>query len=214
MPNRDGNRIQRNQRYQKRIKDIGNYLIITDTEATEKNYFQGLHSSFPKDVQRKLVIKVSKAGTDKLVEEALEKRSVLYNFADTWIVFDRDRVNNFDEIISSARKNDIGVGWSNPCFEIWFSAYFGSMPKYAGSVDCCKDFAHTFKSKTGQEYKKSDPDIYSKLCKYGNEEKAINIASQKYREQSKCHNSIPSEMNPSTTVHVLVQEITSKASKL
>ena len=44
-----------------------------------------------------------------------------------WIVFDRDQVQGFDEIIAKAEREGIQVGWSNPCFEIdvcifWFHA--------------------------------------------------------------------------------------------
>lgn len=35
-----------------------------------------------------------------------------------WIVFDRDQVQGFDEIIAKAEREGIQVGWSNPCFEI------------------------------------------------------------------------------------------------
>ena len=45
-----------------------------------------------------------------------------------WIVFNRDQVQGFDEIIAEAVSKGIQVGWSNPCFEIWMYAYFGSMP--------------------------------------------------------------------------------------
>lgn len=36
-----------------------------------------------------------------------------------WIVFDRDRVKDFDEIIKTAGRSGVGAGWSNPCFEIF-----------------------------------------------------------------------------------------------
>ncbi|MGN0294447.1 MAG: RloB family protein [Lachnospiraceae bacterium] len=35
-----------------------------------------------------------------------------------WIVFDRDMVQGFDEIIAEAKSKGIQTGWSNPCFEI------------------------------------------------------------------------------------------------
>ncbi len=54
------------------------------------------------------------------------------------IVFDRDQVKDFDEIIRLAEKNDINAGWSNPCFEIWMFAYFGEMPTIKESYICCE----------------------------------------------------------------------------
>ena len=38
------------------IPELGYYLVVTDTEATERCYFQGLHKELPKEVQNKLVI--------------------------------------------------------------------------------------------------------------------------------------------------------------
>ncbi len=42
---RTGNRKTREERMVKRIPEMGYYLVITDTEATERNYFTGLHDS-------------------------------------------------------------------------------------------------------------------------------------------------------------------------
>ena len=76
-------------------------------------------------------------------------------YGEPWIVFDRDRVIHFDQIIENAKQEGVNVGWSNPCIEIWFDAYFGRMHGYQDSVTCCREFANTFEKKTGQEYKKS-----------------------------------------------------------
>ena len=42
---RTGNRKTREERMVKRTPEMGYYLVITDTEATERNYFTGLHDS-------------------------------------------------------------------------------------------------------------------------------------------------------------------------
>ena len=39
---RAGKRKDRNQRVGTRVPELGYYLIVTDTEETEKNYFEGL----------------------------------------------------------------------------------------------------------------------------------------------------------------------------
>lgn len=44
---RAGRRKDRNQRVGKRVPELGYYLIVTDTEETEKNYFEGLRDSIP-----------------------------------------------------------------------------------------------------------------------------------------------------------------------
>ena len=45
---------------------------------------------------------------------------IIENFKETWIVFDRDRVPDFDKLIQKANYRGISVAWSNPCIEIWF----------------------------------------------------------------------------------------------
>ena len=55
---RTGNRKTRDQRKQFKVPELGYYLIVTDTEATERCFFKGLHQALPEDVRNKLVIKV------------------------------------------------------------------------------------------------------------------------------------------------------------
>jgi hypothetical protein len=55
---RTGNRKTREQRKQFKVPELGYYMIVTDTEATERCFFTGLHQALPEDVKNKLVIKV------------------------------------------------------------------------------------------------------------------------------------------------------------
>ena len=41
---------------QKRIPDLGYYIIVTDTKETEKNYMEGLRDSLPDELQGRIVI--------------------------------------------------------------------------------------------------------------------------------------------------------------
>jgi hypothetical protein len=189
-----------------RIPELGYYYIVTDAKETEQNYFYGLRNSMPKEMQQKLVIKVVKDSTVNLVERAKTQASLQPQYGEMWIIFDRDQVKNFDEIIRQAEKENISVAWSNPCIEIWFSAYFDDMFSCNDSVSCCNTFSTIFERKTKQKYYKSDVKIYDKLCKYGNERQAIFISKKKLKEQSDLNN-MPSKMYPTTTVHLLVEEI-------
>ena len=88
---------------------------MTDTEETEKNYFEGLRDRIPSELKDRLVIKVEKAKTIELVERALELTDKETQYRIPWIVFDRDRVKDFDEIVREAEKNGVGAGWSKRC---------------------------------------------------------------------------------------------------
>lgn len=194
----------------RRTPQLGYYFIVTDTKETEQNYMYGLRDSIPKELQGKLVIKVIKTKTKNLVEEALNLASLNPQFGETWIIFDRDQVQDFDEIIRQAEDKGIKVGWTNPCIEAWFSAYFGKMPTYQDSLTCCAGFGRTYEQASGQKYVKSDREIYNKLNRFGNESEAIKLAQRKYEEHKSNCKCKPSEMCPCTSVHLLVNEVKSK----
>ncbi len=207
---RNGKRKTREELSRKRVPKLGYYLIVTDTKETEKNYLYGLRDSIPQDLQEKLVIKVAKCKTSDLVEETLELASLHPQYVEPWIVFDRDKVPNFDEIIKSATEQGIHVGWSNPCIEIWFYAYFGAMPTYSTSVKCVEEFSRKFKTETGLDYEKSYSDIYSRLNECGDENHAIELAQSKIQEHKQNGKNKPSEMCPASTLDILIEEIKNK----
>lgn len=199
--------------FRTRVPDLGYYFIVTDTRETEENYLYGLRDSLPRDLQGRIVIKVSQAKTAGLVTACKEQAALAPQYGEPWIVFDRDQVAGFDHIIETARQNGVKVGWSNPCIEIWFDAYFGKMHSYQDSVTCCREFAATFEKKTGQEYKKSNRQIYAMLNRYGNEAEAIRTVESRLRQYLQNGTESPSEMCPCTTVHRLVDEIKDKVEK-
>lgn len=129
---------------------MGYYLIVTDTEATERCFFTGLHQALPEDVKNKLVIKVVETKTRTMIHKCLELTAYDAQYRIPWIVFDRDRVQGFDEIIKEAEDNGIQVGWSNPFFEIWMYAYFGSMPAIRDSWTCCSEFGRVYETRLGR----------------------------------------------------------------
>lgn len=210
---RTGNRKTREQRLPKRVPEMGYYLIITDTEATERFYFSGLHDSLPKNIQNKLVIKVVETKTQNMIQKCMDLTAYDAQYRIPWIVLDRDQVTNFDEIITEANDAGIHVGWSNPCFEIWMYAYFGNMPVIQESWICCDRFSDIYKKYTGQKYSKSDAELYHRLDHNGDEDKAIQIAKQKYDQCIRNGYKLPSHMCPCTTVHELVGEIKNKVKR-
>ncbi len=207
---RIGNRKTREQKKKMKVPELGYYLIVTDTEATERCYFEGLHKSLPDDIKRKLVIKVVETKTRTMIDKCQEMTAYDAQYRIPWIVFDRDQVKDFDAIISEAEGKGISVGWSNPCFEIWMHAYFGQMPAIQNSWTCCSDFGRVYESKTKQVYSKADDQIYPRLCLNGDEEKAIKLANQKLEQCKREGKVIPSQMWPCTTVQELVGEIHKK----
>lgn len=207
---RRGKRKLRDNYTKTRVPKLGYYYIVTDTDQTEKNYLEGLRDSIPEELRGKIVIKVTKSKTIEMVETCKEGASLFPQYSEPWIVFDRDQVKDFDKIIKSAEQNGVHAGWSNPCYEIWLYAYFGSMPNIHDSVSCCHQFAGEYEKRTGQKYDKAEKDLYKKLCQFGNEEKAIEIAEQKRNQCINNGKAVPSEMIPCTNVYILIREIKMK----
>ena len=139
---------------------------------------------------------------------------LIFTTHDTWQLSNqllrRDEVKDFDEIIKEAESVGIRVGWSNPCFEIWMHSYYGAMPAIMESWVCCSEFEKVFQRKTGQKYLKADAGLYEKIFRTGDEEKALQIAKQKYEQCVREGKTIPSQMCPCTTVYQLVGEIRNK----
>lgn len=205
---RDGNsRKKRGSRKGWLKEDKPYYLIVTDTDATEKNFFTRFRENLPDDVKNKVTIKVvDSIKTENLIDKCMELLRNSPQVRQACIVFDRDEVANFDQMIRTAKKKGILVAWSNPCFEIWLFAYFNKMPNIERSKVCCSDFGNLFKEKTGMEYKKGAKKIYDLLIKYGDEKQAIEIATQRYNQKKKDYK-LPSQMTACTTVHELIKKI-------
>ena len=78
----------------------GAYLIVTDAEKTEKNYFEGIKNIIPDSLKNDLQIKIySNKALSKIIDFAAEQRNKDERFRDIWLVFDRDEVKNFDGLI-------------------------------------------------------------------------------------------------------------------
>lgn len=207
---RNGKRQPREKHSIKRKPKLGYYYIITDGEKTEPYYFKGLKKNLSKDDQEQIVLKTISTKTEKLIHEALEQARQSPQYAEIWIVFDRDKVQNFDKIIEKAETKDINVGWSNPCIEIWFHAYFLKMPIPKDSIQCIANFKREFESKTGKDYGKSDAETYTLLTQHGNEAEAIKLMERRYLENKELYEEVPSLHCPGTTVHRLIKALKEK----
>ena len=205
------NRLSEKRSERKKILlKSGAYLIVTDAEKTEKNYFEGIKNIIPDNLKNDLQIKIySNKALSKIIDFAAEERNKDERFRDIWLVFDRDEVKNFDKLIEEAKENKMNVGWSNPCFEIWLISYFKNLENIPNSKKCCKTFEKIFKENTGKKYKKSEEKIYNILYEKGDENRAIERAREKYHQVRKDY-SQPSKMIGCTTVYKLVEELKKK----
>lgn len=193
-----------------RKPDLGYYYIVTDAVETEPNFFNGIRNNLPENIKDRLVIKIKSSKTYDMVDTMLSeisKKPIVY---DKWIVFDKDQVKDFDELVLKAKRHSINVGWSNPCIEILFLAYFGKSPSINNQKDCIKEFEKIYLNKIGKRYEKNNKTIYNDLTKNGDEKVAINTSKKKYENYIKDGVKIPSKMIGVSLVYKLLEEIDEK----
>lgn len=182
------------------------FLIVCEGEKTEPHYFK----SFP--VDRK-VIKVDVKGEGKNTKSLVEKAIDLKNTEESderdrfWCVFDRDRndknpndAQNFNAAITLAKTNGIKVAYSNDAFELWYLLHF----HYYNTAISRQDYKNMLTQLLGHEYKKNSETIYEELK--DKQQDAIKHAKRLLQEYDRPN---PETDNPSTTVHLLVEELNS-----
>lgn len=69
---RTGNRKTREQRSCFKVPELGYYLIVTDTEVTERCFFTGLNKTISEELGNRLVIKVVETKTRTMIDKCLE----------------------------------------------------------------------------------------------------------------------------------------------
>ena len=116
-----------------------------------------------------------------------------------WAIFDRDEHPNYQDAINDCTQNDIKVGRSNPCFELWLILHEEDYDQYRDR--------HKVKDKLGElrpEYDKSGtkvPDCDDMVKRVVEAEQRSEKQLKRREEENKPYG------NPSTTVGLLTQAI-------
>lgn len=192
--------------YNRKVKTRRWFLIVCEGEKTEPNYFK----SFPVDTNViKLDIKGEGKNTKSLVEKAIElKNDSEFDETDRfWCVFDRDNnpknpndAQNLNAAINIAQNNGIKVAYSNDAFELWYLLHF----HYYNAAISRKDYQNMLTKLLGHKYEKNSDTIYEELK--DKQQDAIKHAKRLLQEYDRPN---PETDNPSTTVHLLVEELNS-----
>lgn len=205
-------KLERKQKIREELKRI---IIACEGEVTEQNYFQDFFNELILDHQiskTSLVIAKHKhTNPTGVLQDLLNELKYDNDFEHKWIVIDRDeeRVGggghtkeDFNNAIEQARINKIKVAYSNPSFEIWYLLHF----EYRNTaIDRDEVFE---KLKSTIEYNKSKLGVYAML----KESQMFAITNSKrllanYTSGDRIH--IPSDDNPSTMVHELIEILNS-----
>lgn len=172
------------------------FLIVCEGEKTEPNYFRSFR--VPKNVAE-IDVKGLGENPSKLVNSAKDLKEQ-EEYDQVWCVFDRDSwtPEDFNNAIKNAENQGFKVAYSNEAFELWYVLHFEFLNSGIPRSDYCKKLTRLLKKK----YQKNSEEIYDELLDKQPTaiRNAINLLNQ-----YDCH--IPARDNPSTTVHLLVQEL-------
>ncbi|MBD2343260.1 RloB family protein [Anabaena subtropica] len=170
------------------------FLIICEGGTTEPNYFKSFR--VPKDV-----IDVRGLGFDpsKLIETA-KKLKTQEDYDQVWCVFDRDdwTKQNFNNAFANAEREGIKVAYSNEAFELWYVLHF----EFLNTGILRSDYIDKLDRFLGKKYKKNSPTIYEEI--ENKQANAIKNAKNLLKQYEPIN---PETDNPSTTVHLLVEEL-------
>lgn len=200
-----------------RTPKANSFLIITEGECTEPYYFQGIKNEIERkiggsiDIIEAPMISIEGEGcsTMRLVEKAVEiisKSHILYQ--NVWIVFDKDDFNDFDEAINSAHEYGFNTAWCNQCFEYWLYLHFNYSDASLHRNDWFNKVDELFRQYAlgNGEYEKNNRNIFTLLNNSVGVETAIKHAKRRMDGFDNTKDR-PSEFDPGTTVHLLVEEL-------
>ncbi len=169
-------------------------LIVCEGEKTEPHYL----GSFGGPT---LVVDVRGFGISprKLVDKALEL-GVQGDYEQIWCVFDRDdqSVGDFNGAIQRAESQGLRVAYSNQAFELWYLLHF----HYYNTPMGRPNYSDKLSELLPGPYQKNDQHMYALLL--SKQSTAVGNAERLLNEYSPPN---PGRDDPSTTVHLLVQEL-------
>lgn len=175
------------------------FLIVCEGEKTEPNYFKSF-----KLTTANYVIEHRGFNTDRLIQEVIslvEERKKYQSYDQVWVVFDKDDNSHhqFNRALQIAANNNISVAYSNEAFEIWYLLHFN----YYNTALSRRDYIARLNRLLDEAYQKNSMTMYEELLPQ--QSNAINNA---IRLLNSYQNTVPpANANPSTTVHLLVNEL-------
>ena len=187
------------------------YLVVCEGAKTEPNYFESLRDDLPKGV---IGIEIIGEGmnTLSLVNEAIKlrgerkrqfKKGIVANeYDEVWAVFDKDNFGEQYNIAARrAEQEGIKCAYSNQAFELWYLLHFD----YHDSALHRSQYGRMLSDRLGFQYRKNNHDMYDLI----KSRQAYAIRNAKRLYSSYREDLPPSQKDPSTTVHELVEELNS-----
>ncbi len=208
---------RKERRCEYKTPKANSYLIVTEGKRTEPLYFRGLQKKIEEkvggnvDVIELPLIDIYGKGcspgrliahADQIVKEA----KIIYQ--NVWIVFDKDDFKDFDWAIEACADKGYKCAWSNQSFEYWLYLHFYYSDAALHRDEWNKKLSEIFRQyKIGDgKYRKNYEDIYNLVNIHDGVASAIRNAKRRMEKFEKGVYK-PSEYDPGTMVHKLVEEL-------
>ena len=171
------------------------FLIVCEGTETEPNYFRSF--PVPKEV---IEIKGIGKSPKNIIKEA-DSINQNGDYDRVWCVFDRDDWDpeEFNRAIQTGnKKKGFQIAYSNEAFELWYLLHF----QFVDTGMSRKQYKQKLDSLLGEPYEKNSDKMYEKL--ENRQSTAMKNAATLLKQYDPPN---PLHDNPSTTVHLLVQEL-------
>jgi hypothetical protein len=107
-------------------------VIYAEGEKTERDYFESMKRAFRSVVVDIEIIEgagvpltIAEKAIDAAQAERRRGRRQSFTHKDEfWAVFDRDEHPNIPQAIARCEAADVGIAFSDPCFELWLILHF------------------------------------------------------------------------------------------
>ncbi len=196
----------------KKLKQRNKFIIITNGKESERNYFEAVLRA--KRSIFNVAVEFDNGDPIRLINRAIREKQESNR---VWIVFDKDEFppKAVYDAMSLARKNGIGVAFSNAAFEVWLIDHFKafSAEKTADELLTILDSALKEHGCT-KSYQKNDADLIKKEFMPRIDKAVLNadVSLQKriaeHNKQKPGDRNYPyCDWNSCTTVHKLVEAL-------
>ncbi len=184
------------------------FLIVSEGERTEPNYFNYIRQLLPKHLVETINIYGAGDNTVNIVRKAIALRDIrgknilLPDYDEVWAVFDKDDfpAKRFNAAVQLAADNSIESGHSNQSFELWYVLHFQFLQTALHRKDYIKILSGILKT----SYRKNDKSVIKILFDKGDVRQAIEWAKAL---ESQSNGITPANACPTTRVHVLVERL-------
>ena len=211
-------RIAREKRkYAFKTPRANSYLIVTEGECTEPNYFKGLKKKIEDSIggnvdvvgAPKIEIYGEGKSTTRLIETTewiINRANVIYQ--NIWVIFDKDDFRDFNGAVEQGTAKGYNIGWSNQSFEYWIFLHFKYSDSNLHRHEWNRKLDAMFKEYGLRQdgYDKNIENIYDLLDSFGGVKTAIANAKRRM-EKFNLDGIKPSEYAPGTTVYLLTEEL-------